>query len=119
VDFYQLGYQGSPLFSHKKNETILFAATWMDLENIILSDVSRKRNIMRYHLYVKSGLCQWLSGKRICPQCRRHDFDPWLGKIPWRRKWQPTPVFLPRKSQGQRSFATVHGVAKSQTQLSN
>ena len=32
-------------------------------------------------------------------------FDPWLGKIPWRRKWQPTPVFLPGKPHGQRSLA--------------
>ena len=32
-------------------------------------------------------------------------FDPWVRKIPWRRKWQPTPVFLPGKSQGQRSLA--------------
>ena len=32
-------------------------------------------------------------------------FDPCVGKIPWRRKWQPTPVFLPGKSQGQRSLA--------------
>ena len=31
--------------------------------------------------------------------------DPWVGKIPWRRKWQPTPVFLPGKSHGQRSLA--------------
>ena len=31
-------------------------------------------------------------------------FDPWVGKIPWRRKWQPTPVFLPGKLQGQRSL---------------
>ena len=30
--------------------------------------------------------------------CRRPRFDPWIGKIPWRRKWQPAPVFLPRKS---------------------
>ena len=44
-------------------------------------------------------------------------FDPWVGKIPWRRKRQPTPVFLPGKSHGQRSLI-VHGVAKSQTQLS-
>ena len=29
-------------------------------------------------------------------------FDPWVGKIPWRRKWQPTPVLLPGKSHGQR-----------------
>ena len=31
-------------------------------------------------------------------------FDPWIGKIPWRRKWQPTPVFLPGKAHGQRSL---------------
>ena len=38
----------------------------------------------------------------MCLQCRRPGFDPWVGKIPWRRKWQPTPVFLPGKSYGQR-----------------
>ena len=36
-------------------------------------------------------------------QCRRPGFDPWVGKIPWRRKWQPTPVFMPGESHGQRS----------------
>ena len=35
---------------------------------------------------------------------KRHGFDPRLGKIPWRRKWQHTPVFLPGKSNGQRSL---------------
>ena len=46
--------------------------------------------------------------------------DPWVGKIPWRRKWQPTPIFWPGKCHGWRTWrATVHGVAKSQTQLSN
>ena len=41
-------------------------------------------------------------------QCRRHKrckFDPWVGKIPWRRAWQSTPVFLPGESHGQRSLA--------------
>ena len=38
-------------------------------------------------------------------QWRRHGFDPWLGKISWRRKWQPTPVFLPKEFQGQRNLA--------------
>ena len=56
------------------------------------------------------------SGKEHTCQCRRykiHGFDPRVGKIPWRRKWQPTPVFLLGKSYGQRSLeATVHGVAK-------
>ena len=35
---------------------------------------------------------------------KRCGFDPWVGKIPWRRAWQPTPVFLPRESHGQRSL---------------
>jgi len=37
-------------------------------------------------------------------QCRTCVFDPGVGKIPWRRKWQPTPVFLPGKSHGWRSL---------------
>ena len=37
-------------------------------------------------------------------QCKRHGFNPWVGKIPWKRKWQPTPIFLPGKSHGQRSL---------------
>ena len=37
-------------------------------------------------------------------QCGRCRFDPWVGKIPWRRTWQPTPVFLPGESHGQRSL---------------
>ena len=36
---------------------------------------------------------------------RRHGFDPWVGKIPWRRAWQPTPVFLPEETHGYRSLA--------------
>ena len=37
-------------------------------------------------------------------QCRRCRLDPWLGKIPWRWEWQPTPVFLPGESHEQRSL---------------
>ena len=48
------------------------------------------------------GLPRWLSGKESACQCRRHRFDPWVGRIPWRRKWQPTPVFLLGKFHGQR-----------------
>ena len=40
-----------------------------------------------------------------CSRCKRRKFDPWVGKIPWRRAWQPTPVFLPGESHGQRSLA--------------
>ena len=45
------------------------------------------------------GLPRWLSSDESSCQCRRHRFDPWVRKIPWRRKWQPTPVFLPGKSR--------------------
>ena len=45
----------------------------------------------------------WLSSKRIRLQCRRFRFDPWVGKIPWRKKWQPPPAFLP-ETHGQRSL---------------
>ena len=51
------------------------------------------------------GLPWWLSGKESACQCRRRRFNPWVGKIPWSRKWQPTPVFLPGESHGQRSPA--------------
>ena len=57
-----------------------------------------------------TGLAWWLSGYEStfnagdCLQCRRHRFDPWVGKIPWRRTWRPTPVFLPGKYHGQRSL---------------
>ena len=37
----------------------------------------------------------------LCLQCRRPRFHPWVGKIPWRRAWQPTPVILPEESHGQ------------------
>ena len=52
-----------------------------------------------------SPMAQW---KRICLQCKRHRkhrFDPWVKKVPWRRAWQPTPVVLPGESHGQRSLA--------------
>ena len=51
------------------------------------------------------GLPRWLSSKEFTCQCRRHGFNPWVGNIAWRRKRQPTPVFLPGKSHGQRSLA--------------
>ena len=51
-------------------------------------------------------------------QCRRLGFDPWVRKIPWKREWYLTPVFLPGESHGQRSLVSyIHGVAKSWTQL--
>ena len=56
--------------------------------------------------YKSQRLPWWLSGKESACQCRSLRtlrFDPWVGKIPWKRKWQPTLVFL--KSHRQRSLA--------------
>ena len=79
-------------------------------------------NIWKFmvHILLKSGLenfehcfasvcdecnCVVVSdGKSVCLQCGRPGFDPWVGKIPWRRKRQPTPVLLPGKSHGRRSL---------------
>ena len=49
--------------------------------------------------------CYWLRVHLPFQRHKRHGFNPWIRKIPWRRKWQPTPVFLPRKSHGQKSLA--------------
>ena len=50
------------------------------------------------------GLPGWLSGKESSCQCRRQRFNPRVWRTPWRRKWQPTPVFLLGKSREQRSL---------------
>ena len=61
--------------------------------------------------YSPNGLTDWVqplgfpegtSGEEAVCQCRRCGSDPWVGKIPWGRAWQPTPVFLPGKPHGQR-----------------
>ena len=64
--------------------------------------------------------CRWLSCKEFACQCRRLWLDPWVRRMPWRRrKWQPTPVFLPGKSMTRGTCqTTVRGVAKIRTRLS-
>ena len=67
-----------------------------------------------------AGLPWWYRGESVCLQCGRPGFHPWVGKIPWRRKWQPTPVFLPGESHGRRSLVGYSPrVAKSRTRLSD
>ena len=71
------------------------------------------------HLFIACQLILFLSlnpwwlGKESTCQCRRHGFDPQVGKIPWRRKWQPTPVFLLGNPMDRGAWwAIVLGVAK-------
>ena len=68
---------------------------------------------------VYDWLPRWLSGKEFACQCRRCEFDFWVGEISWSRKWQPTPVFCLENSRDTGAWqAAVHRVAKSQTWLS-
>ena len=68
---------------------------------LTLPILSHSHEVCLRHSY---GLCWWFSGKESACQCRTYRFDLWVGKIPWRRKWQPTPVFLPGKPHQQRSL---------------
>ena len=54
------------------------------------------------YLYVWASLVA--QKVRIHLQCRRPGFNPWVGNIPWRRVWLPSPIFLPGESRGQRSL---------------
>ena len=63
------------------------------------------RSMMRTHK-ASNYACHGSMGRLLlCRGQRRCSFDPWVGTIPWRRKWQPPPVFLPGESHGQRSLA--------------
>ena len=50
-------------------------------------------------------------------ETQRHGFDPSVGKITWRRKWQPTPVFLPGKSHGQRSLVVYSPLGNKESDM--
>ena len=72
------------------------------METQILRDNSEE--VGRKKISNGRNICSilWFRWYRICLQCGSSRFDPWVGKIPWRRKWLPTPVFLPGESHGQR-----------------
>ena len=77
----------------------------------LLCGCRHMQNLIKLYITIYShhvGTSQGGSvGKESVFQCRRHRrcrFNCWVGKISWRRKWQPTPVFLPGKSHGQRSL---------------
>ena len=70
------------------------------------SDMTERLNWTEQALLITTmGFLGNTSGQESTCHLKRHCFDLWAGKIPWRRKWQPTPVFLPRKFHGQRSLA--------------
>ena len=116
-------------FWHEKeeNEYVLFciniflATKFLSLKNIylyiktqLLWDVFPPYYCLNWIILLLASGASLVAQERICLQCRRCRFDPWVWKIPWTRKWQPPPVFLPGKSQGQRILVgyTVHGVQR-------
>ena len=81
----------------------IWATCWHD--TILDSELTRLLNYyILIHMLQIMGFPGGSNGS-ICLQCKRPGFDPWSGKIPWRREWQPTPVFLSGQSHGQRSLA--------------
>ena len=78
---------------------VLLLMKQTDLPILRVPDVDNLETIT-----VPVRLPSWISGKESACQCKRHGFDPRVRKIPWRRKRQLTPVFLPEESHGQRSL---------------
>ena len=82
---------------------------------------AEQKRYLRTNVFAPWGFPGGASGKE--PTCqrwrtKRYRLDPWVGKIPWRRAWQPAPTFLPGESHGQRSLASyIHRVAKSWARL--
>ena len=82
--------------------------SWKRKDSLVGDFVSRTSQQPCWTSFKLHCSLRWHSGKECacqCRTCKRHGFDPWVGKIPWSRQWQPTPVFLPGKSHGQRSLA--------------
>ena len=103
------------LFTKNKNVSIQISgfvkvmkcALWWLIEGLLFHCLGEQWTVYKIFNWVKptySGLPWWLRWWSICLQCRRSGFDPWVRKIPWRREQQPTPVFLPGESHGQRSL---------------
>ena len=79
----------------KMNKIMPLAVTWMYLETVVQNEVSQMKANIEYLSFVRLPWC--FRPERICLQYGRATFDFWVGKVPWRRKWQPIPVFLPGK----------------------
>ena len=100
------------LSNQKKSTTLLPSAMDTAKQNFSLENGGNKSAF---------GLPRWLSSKEPACQCRSHrrcGFDPWLEKIPWSRKWQPTPVFLPGESPWIEEPGGVTIGSQSRTRLS-
>ena len=104
------------MFQHKKMATCVFSlppllflrlipvtiTAVLPLPTVIASTTITSTAITIATYYCCLWLSRWLSGKESTCQSRSRRCSPWVGKIRWGRKWQPTPIFLPGKSRRQR-----------------
>ena len=79
--------------------------TYADKSEKSSGPIGRDHVYLFHHFIHRIWATWWLSVKESACQCRKPEFDPWVGKIPWRRKWQATVEFLPGESHGPRSLA--------------
>ena len=106
-----LGQEG-PLEKEKTTHSSILAwrISWREEPDRLQSIVSyRVRHNWSDFAHIDILFSRWPSGKEsacLYKRHKRHGFDPWVGKIPWRRKWQSAPVFLSGKSHRQRSLAS-------------
>ena len=102
---------GAALWSHFSPQPQPLGTTDLFLlYNLVFFKMLYKQNHTLYslvsllHFAVSEALDSCLRSLFLSINVWRCEFDPWVGKIPWRRAWQPTPVFLPGESHGQRSL---------------
>ena len=106
---------------------ISFRMDWLDLLALqgtlksLLQHHNSKASILQNSAFFIVQLSHpYIQLEKNLPAVQETWFDLWVRMIPWRRAWQPTTVVLPGESHVQRRWwETVHGVAKSQTRLSN
>ena len=96
---------------------LLLSSFPTSLPETVVLEWNTKRQFGKF--YILFWLCWGLSGKESTSQGRTLGYELWVRKIIWRRKWQPTPIFLPGKCHGQRSLAGYRpqGHEKNRTQL--
>ena len=94
--YWSFSFNNSP--SSEYLGVISFRIDWCDLLKVqgTLQLHNLKASVLQHSAFF--GIPWWLSRSGIRLQCSRPGFNPWVGKIPWRRAWQPTSVFLPGES---------------------
>ena len=105
----------SPGGRHGKPHSLQYSSLENSMDYIVheVSKCQSQLNNFHFHKMHKKFLWKFIfinlfpgsSDGRICLQYEKPGFNPWVGKIPWRWKWQPTPVFLPGKFHGWRTLA--------------